>query len=234
MLASGLSFTQSWAARVVSAASASHGTPGQHGPTAAGTRVNAHRLAETLHDTQPHARSVPERPGVDSGTYAALKQRAGKKAGQGSHGPSSKPGHQGKPTAEFPTLTYTSTGQAFNPSDGGLAIGPTSELTAVNESWALYGRTGALLQGPVTFQSFFGISDTIFDPRALYDAGNASSGGYGGGQGRFVLAALTHNNVNQTASYTIAVSQNDNPSSTSSGWCTYRLNAVSMAGTSAT
>src|SRR5438045_9778119 len=63
---------------------------------------------------------------------------------------------------EFPTLNYLSTGAVFNPPDGGLATGPSTELVAVNESFSLYGRTGSQVLGPISYQNFFGTTHDTF------------------------------------------------------------------------
>jgi hypothetical protein len=136
-----------------------------------------------------------------------------------------------QPPGEFPTIDYKSAGKVFNPPDGGLAVGPNSLLVAVNESFAVYNRTGTKLLGPIAFQSFFGTTKDTFDPRALYDADNVGAGGKGGGKGRLVMVAITHDNVARTSSYRLAVSQNENPAGTSTGWCTYSLNATTGSGT---
>jgi hypothetical protein len=172
---------------------------------------------------------------VDQATFNAIKAQANATAAaqaRAGGGGSSSHGKDKGPSAEFPTLTYTGTGQVFNPPDGGLAVGPTSALVAVNESFAFYNRSGSVLFGPISFQSFFGTTDSVFDPRGIYDAGNAN-GGYGGGHARFILAAVSHNNSNNTSEFYLAVSQNENPASAATGWCTYKLNNVTGSGSSA-
>src|SRR5207248_5774370 len=114
------------------------------------------------------------------------------------------------PAPEFATLGSTSTG-GWNPPDGALAVGPTSILSGANEAFAIYDRSGNLKLGPVGYQRFFSepSSSSVYDPRAFYDAGNASTGGYGGGHGRFVLLAT--DGVN----YALAISQNETPENSS-------------------
>jgi alpha-tubulin suppressor-like RCC1 family protein len=138
-------------------------------------------------------------------------------------------------TPEFPALGQAAAGGAGRP-DAALAVGPVSILAAVNAAFAVYDRTGTLLHGPVSLGSFFGSSDTIFGTRALYDAGNAGTGGYNGGRGRFVLLTATRNDATHQANLLVAVSANENPQLAGTTWCTYTLNAVlpTMDGTQST
>ena len=195
------------------------------------------------------SRVIPRRTPVDPGTFERLKERANaaaqgdeapedrtaSPAGDGAEessgeprGPADGPGAAAPargivlgPT--FPTLDRyegANAGFIFNPPDGALAVGPTSLLAAVNEAFAIYDRAGTRRLGPVEFNAFFGTADFPFDPRALFDPGNAAPVGYGGGIGRFVLVATTG------GAYTLAVSQDDHPERPTTGWCTYRLDAT--------
>jgi hypothetical protein len=84
-------------------------------------------------------------------------------------------------------------------------VGPSDVLTAVNESFSIYSRGGALLRGPMTFDSLFNnTTDSLFDPRALYDA--ASS--------RFVML------VSGTTYFALFVSKTSDPTGQ---WCAYQL-----------
>lgn len=235
VMSTGLATLQLPERQGVSHASGAGSIMGIPGPSAAGSRIDlAHLLASSYSSTASN--TIPQLYPVSRSQFAELKQQSDTRAKHGveAHPPTQSGdggvGHGVNPPGEFPTLTYSGTGQAFNPPDGGLAVGPQSEMVAVNESLAFYNRSGSKLFGPVTFQSFFGASTTTFDPRAIFDAGNASSGGYGGGTGRFVVAAVTHDNTNNTASYVLGVSQTDSPTGTSSGWCTFTINAVTGSG----
>ncbi|MFI5270105.1 MAG: hypothetical protein ACHQ7M_22230, partial [Chloroflexota bacterium] len=106
-----------------------------------------------------------------------------------------------------------------------------SILVAVNHRFAFYDRGGHMLLGPIDFYNFFGPPSGAYDPRAIYDAGNGTPGGYNGGHGRFILLGLTNDKSAQTSSYLLAVSQTEAPQSATSGWCTYKLNGAVSSGT---
>jgi hypothetical protein len=163
---------------------------------------------------------VSRRYPVDEATYRQLKARADAAAAQRDRGEQDSLGSS--PGPQWPALSSGSTG-GWNPPDGALAVGPTSVLTGANEAMAVYDRSGNLKLGPVSFTTFFGDTgaSSVYDPRALYDAGNASSTRYGGGHGRFVVLATDGTN------FTLAVSQNESPENASTTWCAYRINAVS-------
>ncbi|HEV8637210.1 MAG TPA: hypothetical protein VG370_23570, partial [Chloroflexota bacterium] len=205
---------------------------GEPGPSAVGLPVNPHQLPAIPRDGGPQR--VQEKPRLypDAATFGQMKAQANAAAAGAAHLPGSTPGGGG-PAPEFATLGFGDAG-GWNPPDGALAVGPSNSVgpvfVAVNEAFGLYSRAGTRLLGPISFQSFFGTGDSVFDPRALFDAGNASPGGYGGGRGRFVLLAVTMSSRGRTASYTLAVSQNDSPQSASTGWCFYRLNAATGSG----
>jgi hypothetical protein len=162
---------------------------------------------------------------VDKTTFGQLKERANRAAAAAAeHQPEGPPGRAAGPA--FPTLDRNQSNNGgdnflWNPPDGALAVGPgDAVLVAVNQSFAIFSRAGALQLGPIGFNTFFGTSGSTYDPRALYDAGNAAPGGYGGGKGRFVLLATTG------AEYALAVSPDDSPQSLATNGCVYRLNAV--------
>jgi len=208
---------------------------GEIGPTAVGVSVNPHTL-RVASEAQVRGQVIP-RLHPDEAAFRQMKARANAAASAAVR--TEKPASSSQratqsPGVEFPALDYNQTGRSFNPPDGGFAVGPTQEIEAVNSSWAIYGRTGGKLLGPISFNSFFSTSTTTFDPHVLYDAGNASGGGFGGGGARFAMVATTHDNVHDTAVFTLAVSQNDNPSSSTTGWCVYKFNSKQGTGTSAT
>ena len=206
-------------------AGAGHAPP-RPGPSARGASVNPHRLPAAPPDgRQFQGREIPRHFPVDQATFRQLKERANRAADAAAeHKPEGPPGPAAGPA--FPTLDRTQSNNGgdnffWNPPDGALAVGPgDAVLVAVNQSFAIYSRAGALQVGPIGFRTFFDTSSSTFDPRALFDAGNAAPGGYGGGKGRFVLLATTGNE------YALAVSRDDSPQSPASSWCVYRLNAV--------
>src|SRR5439155_15204669 len=163
---------------------------------------------------QTAPRSYP----VDQATYQRLKARADAEAAQRDHGQGNDGTLATSPAPEFATLGSTNTG-GWNPPDGALAVGPTSILSGANEAFAIYDRSGNLKLGPTAYQTLFKEpSSSVYDPRAFFDAGNASASGYGGGHGRFVLLAT------DGANYALAISQNETPENTSTNWCTYLIN----------
>lgn len=215
------------------AAGAGH-TPPRPGPSARGAAVNPHRLPAAQTDgRQLQGREVDRHFPAGKENFRRLKERANQAAGVAAeHKPEGPPGRAAGPA--FPTLDRNQSNNGgdnflWNPPDGALAVGPgDSVLVAVNQSFAIYSRAGALQVGPIGFRTFFGTSGSTFDPRALYDAGNAAAGGYGGGKGRFVLLATTGDE------YALAVSRNDSPQNSATDWCVYRLNAVIGSGSAAT
>jgi hypothetical protein len=207
--------------------------PGEPGPTAEGVPINPHQLPPIPRgETPQQVAGIPRLYPVDAATFGQLKAQAQQNAAAGAHRPGGTAGSGGGPVPKFDTLGLGD-GGGWNPPDGGLAVGPTSMLVAVNEAFALYSRATtppALTLGPISFTSFFGTTASTYDPRALFDAGNGAAGGYGGGSGRFVLLAATTTGSTRSSSFTLAVSQNDSPQSATSGWCRYQLNAVTGVG----
>lgn len=199
------------------------------GPTAKGQPVDSKGLVPIPHgDIPQQVRESPRLFPVDRATFDQIKAQLDADATARDR---SQGGGTGTGTApNFPSLGFTQTG-GWNPPDAGLAVGPSSILVAVNEAFAIYDKSGNTLQGPISFGSFFGTSDSTFDPRALYDNGNASNTGFSGGHGRFVLLAVSQNGSAGSSKYMLAVSRDENPQT--SGWCTYPLNAVTGSGSSA-
>ena len=224
--------------------------PGRTGPRAIGVPASAHATQADRRAAGPRRpRVVPRRSPLDPAMFGRLKDQAAAAAereeSQAERTPAPPDGRRGAaPTVApdepedgradgadrgialgptFPALDRDDSfnaGFIFNPPDGALAVGPSSMVVAVNQSLALYDRGGTRLLGPVEFNAFFRTNDFPFDPRAIFDAGNAARGGYGGGKGRFVLLATTG------LAYTLAVSQDDAPERPAAAWCTYQLDAV--------
>ena len=186
-----------------------------------GRRVDPHQLATQppTGDTPQQVKVAPRHLPVDQATYARLKSQADAAAAARDRG--GETSLAGSPAPQFATIGSTDTG-GWNPPDGALGVGPTSVLTAANEALSIYDRAGNRLVGPLGLPAFFGDSGTasVFDPRALYDAGNAAAGGYNGGHGRFVVVATDATNL------TLAISQNETPERAGTAWCTYRVNGV--------
>ena len=199
-------------------------TPGRR-PVAPvqGRRVDPHQLPTQppTGETPEQIKETPRHFPVDQATYARLKAQADAaaaardKGGQGTLDTS--------PAPQFATLNSTQTG-GWNPPDGGLAVGPTSVLTMANEALAIYDRSGNQLLPPKGLPAFFNDTgaSSVYDPRALYDAGNAAQGGRNGGHGRFVVLATDGTN------FTLAASQNESPESASTKWCSYLIPGVTV------
>jgi hypothetical protein len=207
----------------MSAAAPDTGAHGRGLPPAHSARVNPHRLPTLAPtgDTPEQVQTAPRHFPVDLATYERLKANAQAQAEQRDRG--NQASLANAPDPQFATLASTSTGR-WNPPDGALAVGPTSVLAGANEAFAIYGRSGNLELGPTSFQTLFGepSNASVYDPRALYDAGNASAGGYAGGHGRFVVVATDGTNV------ALAVSQNETPENPSTSWCAYLIDGVSQ------
>ncbi|MBO0885663.1 MAG: hypothetical protein J2P17_36080, partial [Mycobacterium sp.] len=110
------------------------------------------------------------------------------------------------PPPEFAAVNYT----GWNPPDGGLSVGPSHVLVAVNESYSVFTRSGARLKGPVSLPGLFETTDSTFDPRAVYDAYTLARGGLD----HFVVLASAGGYL------TLATSASGDPTAT---WCAYQL-----------
>jgi hypothetical protein len=184
-------------------AAQSAGHPGVSGASAQGRAVDVRGLPDQPEGETPgQPRQVPRRYPVDTATFGQLKAQANQAAAaqDRSQAPGVLPAFG--PAPDFPTVGYT----GWNPPDAGLAVGPSHVLVAVNESYAVYNRSGTKLLGPKSLGSLFLTTDSTFDPRALYDIARA----------RFVV-------LSTAASYlTLAVSRTSDPMGS---WCAYRLTA---------
>jgi hypothetical protein len=159
----------------------------------------------------------PRRFPVDRRTFEQLKGRANNDAGSRGEGPDDQ--QVPDVNARFPGLDSTQ-GGGWNPPDAALAVGPNHVLTAVNEAFAVYGRDGQIEAGGVKqLAAFFGATDSVFDPKALYDKG----------RDRFVLLAVSEHEDPDSASFMLAVSNTGDPTG---AWCTYKLNAITDEGKS--
>ena len=90
------------------------------------------------------------------------------------------------------------------PPDGGLAVGASHVLAAVNTSLKIWDKSGAAPSGAVSLPAFFsgaGCLANFSDPSADYDP---VSGGH------FILEALTYANSSDST-ICIAVSQTNDP-----------------------
>jgi hypothetical protein len=177
------------------------GEPGVAGPSARGVAIDLRSVPDLPTADKPiQPREIPRRYPVDAATFGQLKARANQAANGADQGTAAERLPGPGPAPEFATIGYT----GWNPPDAGLAVGPSSMVVAVNESFAVYSRGGALLRGPISFDSLFSTSDSLFDPRTLYDAARA----------RFVLLA------SGSSYFALAVSLTSDPAG---AWCAYRI-----------
>jgi len=184
------------------------GIPGKPGPRVPGAPVDPHKLSSFPEGETPE-REVPRHVQTSQAEYGQLKAEANRQAAAERRG--GPPQEQSGPPPTFASLDMSG-GGGWNPPDGGLAVGPATVLVAVNEAFAMYTRTGTTSFGPKRFVDLFasvGIhaTDSVYDPKALYDRG----------WGRFVLLATTG------GAYTLAVSSDS--SGLSGAWCTYAIQA---------
>jgi len=120
------------------------GTPG---PTAAGERVDSHRLVPIPPgETPQQLRDTPHLFPVDSAAFSRLKSAEDAAAAARDKGPTST-GISSGPAPKFASLDFNQTG-GWNPPDAGLAVGSDSILVAVNEAYSIYNKSGSTLQGP--------------------------------------------------------------------------------------
>ncbi|MDP2661946.1 MAG: Ig-like domain-containing protein [Dehalococcoidia bacterium] len=192
------------------------GVRGEPGPSAQVIPASPQRPVLPGDPGPEQVREIPRGYPVDAATFGQMKAEAN--AAASGRKPPPPPGDQTAPPPDFAAIAYT----GWNPPDGALAAGPSSLLAAVNESFAFYNKANQALWGPgvVAFQDFFGLNESIFDPRALYDKA----------RGRFVLLAVSANTQSRTSYFTLAVSKNDNPANAAESWCKYSFNATTGSG----
>jgi hypothetical protein len=182
---------------------------GARGPGAPGQLVEPRKLVATPHDPGPvQAPVVPRLYPVDAATFGQLKAQANQSAAARDRDAGAGTGLVEGPPPQFPTIAYT----GWNPPDAAVAVGANHALVAVNESYAVYSRSGAVLLAPSTLQAFFGTNASVFDPRTLYDAGRE----------RFILIATTAD------TYRLAISRT---SDATLAWCAYALQADTTGAT---
>src|SRR4051812_37749360 len=106
------------------------------GPGDAGADANPHQLPAFAAGP---ARVAEPRRYPDPSLFGQLKAAANRQSAA-----ARKPGGSTTPatasTPRFPTLGYAD-GGSWNPPDGALAVGPSSVLAAVNESFAIYTKS---------------------------------------------------------------------------------------------
>jgi hypothetical protein len=83
------------------------------------------------------------------------------------------------------------------PPDTVVAVGLYDIVEATNSGFAIYSKTGRQIQGYTTFASFFGSSESLFDPRIIYNPT----------KNRYVILILERNVSTQVSRLRIAISQ---------------------------
>lgn len=83
------------------------------------------------------------------------------------------------------------------PPDTVVAVGQYDIVEATNSGFAIYSKTGRQIQGYTTFASFFGSSESLFDPRIVYNPL----------KNKYVILILERNVGAQTSRLRIAISQ---------------------------
>jgi len=150
---------------------------------------------------------VPIRRGVSEAEYAARKQAALTRGITPSPfetpmGDPLVPG--GQLLTPFPHLTFAGIGATgWSPSDMAIAVGHNYVVQVVNESIAVYSKTGVIQAGyPKSLQTFTGCgcSNSLFDPRAFFDWA----------QSRYVVLFARDNGAASSTFY-VAASQTNDP-----------------------
>lgn len=105
------------------------------------------------------------------------------------------------------------------PPDTIHAVGPNHVIEAVNSGFAVYSKTGALVQGYKTFDSFMNkpaiwpAGAFMYDPRVIYDPWHQ----------RFLMLILGLDETTQKSYFWVAVSKTANPNQ---GWCRWRFDST--------
>lgn len=132
-----------------------------------------------------------------------------------------------QPTTQYPTITTSWAGMGASgatpaglsawPPDVNGAVGPNHVVEIVNEAYAVYSKAGALLAGPVSLQSFWGLTstDSVGDTMVIYDAISD----------RWFMTAEDFT-LNPASNIELAVTSSNDPTA---GWFTFP-NTVSVAG----
>jgi hypothetical protein len=117
----------------------------------------------------------PFMPTMDPSAYKALKEA--QKAQAAAQAPGGKGVESFAPSALAPPVfrgvsfegTNGTAAGGFRPPDTHGAVGPSNYVQIVNVRYLVYSRTGVLLQSR-TLQSLFAATETLFDPRVIYDS----------------------------------------------------------------
>jgi hypothetical protein len=192
------------------------------GTTTAGAVVTTGSTARPVPAVAGVPRDVPRGDAVTPAEYAALKERAVRGEFHAPRaddldaavsGPSAAPA---APTLSqsFDTIPYS----GWNPSDGGIAVGPSDLVVAANEEFSTYDKLGNLTSNqqfvnwflPVLPPNSSGIS--IYDPWTFYDADD----------GRFVLVALGKRTSPKYSRWLVAVSDDN---TAAGNWCVWATSA---------
>ncbi|NJL27971.1 MAG: PKD domain-containing protein [Thermoanaerobaculia bacterium] len=123
-----------------------------------------------------------------------------------------------KAIGDFVTSFDGQVSTGWIPPDTVLAVGPSHVIEAVNSGFAIYSKSGTLLQSYRTFSDFFAPlqpspwSGYHFDPRIIFDPHHS----------RFVMLALARDVTNQNSYVFVGISGSSDPLSF---WYIYRYQA---------
>ena len=152
--------------------------------------------------------------------YALAKAAANAKAGVGNGRPKPRPGGGGGPTIFNPPNVAPSFDGTYEsgvtPPDTTGAVGPDRYIETVNTKYAIYGRTGSLINGG-SLSALTGISGGLFgynlsDPQMIWDAKT----------GRFYYSAVYYDLFLSSNGLAVGWSKTATPTS-SSDFCQYAI-----------
>lgn len=108
--------------------------------------------------------------------------------------------------------------EGFYPPDTQIAAGPNTILQATNGAIRLASKTNTNAQ-TVNWNTFFNKPGAfLFDPKVFFDPASR----------RFIVVVLEFKSQPQTSLIRFAVSQSEDPSSLTQGWCRYSYNGKSQ------
>ena len=138
------------------------------------SQMDAFAAAHPELEARARLQNLPPRPTMGEDAYRAAKDAAN--AGRGNGAKPSRQADGIAPQVAPGTVILnkagpnaTMAGNGFYPPDTTGAIGTTQIVFPVNQTLNVYGRGGGL-QKSVSFNSFFGTTDSLSDPRIRFDA----------------------------------------------------------------
>lgn len=151
----------------------------------------------------------------DSLELGELRRRSGSAAQGGPLTPAiSSSESAGVDAFPFIDVSFNTVTDGWVPPDPVMAAGPQNVVVLLNTEFAIYSRTGAVLQGATELKSFFGIPSnfTDFDPLAIWDPHSR----------RFIVAAMANAGSASDSRIYLAFSQTEDATG---DWNTYFIDA---------